>query len=85
MYRQDSLDENEMRELFSREKPELVLDATHPYAAEVTRNIRKACEEAEVSYTRILRTGSGQQNAVLCQGCTGSSRAPERNRQEMFS
>ncbi len=28
------------------------------------RNIRKACEEAEVSYTRILRTGSGQQNAV---------------------
>ena len=58
------LDENEMKELFSREKPELVLDATHPYAAEVTRNIRKACEEAEVSYTRILRTGSGQQNAV---------------------
>nr|WP_299317826.1 precorrin-6A reductase [uncultured Blautia sp.] len=58
------LDENEMKELFSREKPEFVLDATHPYAAEVTRNIRKACEEAEVSYTRILRTGSGQQNAV---------------------
>ena len=58
------LDKNEMKELFSREKPELVLDATHPYAAEVTRNIRKACEEAEVSYTRILRTGSGQQNAV---------------------
>ena len=58
------LDENEMKELFSREKPEFVLDATHPYAAEVTRNIRKACEEAEASYTRILRTGSGQQNAV---------------------
>ena len=54
------LDENEMKELFSREKPELVLDATHPYAAEVTRNIRKACEETEVSYTRILRTGSGR-------------------------
>ncbi len=58
------LDENEMKELFFREKPELVLDATHPYAAEVTRNIRKACEEAEVSYTRILRTGSEQQNAA---------------------
>ena len=58
------LDENEMKELFSREKPELVLDATHPYAAEVTRNIKKACEEAEISYTRILRTGSAQQNAV---------------------
>ena len=58
------LDEQQMRNLFFREKPELVLDATHPYAAEVTQNIRKACEETGVSYTRILRTGSEQQNAV---------------------
>ena len=58
------LDEQQMRDLFFREKPELVLDATHPYAAEVTQNIRKACEETGVSYTRILRTGSEQQNAV---------------------
>lgn len=57
------LDEQQMRDLFFREKPELVLDATHPYAAEVTQNIRKACEETGVSYTRILRTGSEQQNA----------------------
>ena len=58
------LDEQQMKDLFFREKPELVLDATHPYAAEVTQNIRKACEETGVSYTRILRTGSEQQNAV---------------------
>ena len=58
------LDEQQMRDLLFREKPELVLDATHPYAAEVTQNIRKACEETGVSYTRILRTGSEQQNAV---------------------
>ena len=58
------LDEQQMRDLFFRENPELVLDATHPYAAEVTQNIRKACEETGVSYTRILRTGSEQQNAV---------------------
>ena len=58
------LDEQQMRDLFFREKPELVLDATHPYAAEVTQNIRKACEKTGVSYTRILRTGSEQQNAV---------------------
>ena len=45
------LDEQQMRDLFFREKPELVLDATHPYAAEVTQNIRKACEETGVSYT----------------------------------
>ena len=58
------LDEQQMRDLFFREKPELVLDATHPYASEVTQNIRKACEETGVSYIRILRTGSEQQNAV---------------------
>lgn len=58
------LDEAKMKELFEKESPELVLDATHPYAAEVTQNIRRACEEAEISYIRILRTGSAQQNAV---------------------
>lgn len=27
--------------------PSLVIDSTHPYAAEVTKNIRKACEETK--------------------------------------
>ena len=38
----------DMEELFRKEKPEIVLDATHPYAAEVTKNIRTACESAGV-------------------------------------
>lgn len=45
----------DMEELFRRETPEIVLDATHPYAAEVTENIRKACENAGVRYQRVLR------------------------------
>ena len=49
------LDTEDMEELFMRETPEIVLDATHPYAAEVTKNIRKACENAGVSYQRVLR------------------------------
>ena len=44
-----------MEELFRKENPEIVLDATHPYAAEVTKNIRTACESAGVLYQRILR------------------------------
>ena len=36
----------DMEELFHKAAPEIVLDATHPYAAEVTKNIRKACENA---------------------------------------
>ena len=45
----------DMEELFRKENPEIVLDATHPYAAEVTKNIRKACENAGVRYQRVLR------------------------------
>ena len=45
----------DMEELFHKVAPEIVLDATHPYAAEVTKNIRKACENAGVRYQRILR------------------------------
>ena len=39
------LSEEEMEVLFEMERPEIVLDATHPYAAEVTENIRRACEK----------------------------------------
>ena len=45
----------DMEELFHKVAPEVVLDATHPYAAEVTKNIRKACENAGVRYQRVLR------------------------------
>ena len=55
----------EMKELFLREQPELVLDATHPYAAEVTKNIRQACRETGISYQRVLRDqGARQKQAV---------------------
>lgn len=52
----------DMEELFRKEKPEIVLDATHPYAAEVTKNIRTACESAGVLYQRILRP-EGEKNS----------------------
>ena len=38
------------------------MDATHPYAAEVTKNIRTACESAGVLYQRILRP-EGEKNS----------------------
>lgn len=34
---------------------ELVIDATHPYAVEVSQNIRQACRTAECQYIRLLR------------------------------
>ena len=50
-----------MEELFQREAPEIVLDATHPYAAEVTKNIRTACENGSIRYQRVLRP-EGEKN-----------------------
>ena len=32
-----------------------VIDATHPHAAEVTKNIRTACENTGMRYVRLLR------------------------------
>ena len=39
----------EMEALMNELQPEIVLDATHPYAAEVTQNIRSACENTGFS------------------------------------
>lgn len=59
------LDEAAMEQVFSQENPEMVLDATHPYAAEVTVNIRTACEKTQTLYRRVLReSGSHEDKAV---------------------
>lgn len=50
-----------IRELLSKEQElvganyRFVLDATHPYAKDASRNILKACEDAKVAYYRVLR------------------------------
>ena len=38
----------------------LVIDATHPYAVEVTKNIRSAAEAAGLPYLRLLRQSDGE-------------------------
>lgn len=59
------LDEAAMEQIFAQEKPEMVLDATHPYAAEVTVNIRTACEKTQIPYRRVLReSGVHEDKAV---------------------
>lgn len=62
--RSGRLTEEEMGRLFQEKSPELVIDATHPYAAQVTENIRNACRDTEKSYVRVLRAESGHQEAV---------------------
>ena len=49
------LDRDGMKEFFKENGITLVIDATHPYAAQVTENIRKACEALNIKYVRLLR------------------------------
>lgn len=39
----------------AHEQYSMVIDATHPYAVEASRNIRAACEQNDVPYYRVIR------------------------------
>lgn len=49
------MDEEQMREFLRAGGYCVTVDATHPYAVEVSRNIRAACEKEKVPYLRYLR------------------------------
>ena len=49
------MDKTEMIALFSTKRPRIVIDATHPYATQVSENIHLACQEENVRYVRVLR------------------------------
>ena len=53
------LDQEQMVRQMKHYAPKLVIDGTHPYAKEVTRNIEKACQEANCPYIRIKRQEEG--------------------------
>ncbi|MCI6855667.1 MAG: precorrin-6A/cobalt-precorrin-6A reductase, partial [Firmicutes bacterium] len=66
---EERLDEGQMKALIENLKPELVVDATHPFAKDVTCNIKNACLNCDTEYIRLLRGGllkgeeSGQDKA----------------------
>ena len=56
------LDENEMEKLITENKYKLVVDATHPFAQNVTENIQNACKNTKTEYIRLLRNTSDKEN-----------------------
>lgn len=58
------LDSDEMAALMREIGCRAVIDATHPYATEVTANITAACKAAELPYHRLLRSSSELGNCV---------------------
>ena len=57
------LDEKEIAERLTSDT--LLIDATHPYAAEVTDNLRAACAEAGARYERLLRPALPFENCEI--------------------
>lgn len=48
-------DESEFREFFLRENPDMVVDASHPFAKIVTETVKTVCKELHIPYKRIKR------------------------------
>lgn len=55
---QGRLTREEMEALIREQEYQLVIDATHPYAAVVSENVRAACQSTGAEYLRYLRPGS---------------------------
>ena len=64
--RTERLDQTEMEQFFRDEEFDLIVDATHPYAAVVTENIAGACSAVNKEYLRLLRGGSGEVEDAVC-------------------
>ncbi len=52
------LDEDGILAELGRIRPDIVIDATHPYARVVTHNIKDACNKDRIHYIRVLREES---------------------------
>ena len=57
---------SEIIQLLSDTKYDLVIDATHPYAASITESVARACAETGTEYLRLLREASEQAEDALC-------------------
>ena len=58
------LNREEMAAFLDDVKPDLAIDATHPYATAVTETMRRACAAAGVPYKRLLRP-AGEEGRCL--------------------
>ena len=59
------MDRYQMEEFIRNQGIHLVIDATHPYAKEVTKNLKSACEVMQVPYLRLVR-GSEETKESIC-------------------
>ena len=54
-------------QMLSDTKFDLVIDATHPYAASITESVARACAETGTEYLRLLREESDKVSDFTCE------------------
>ncbi len=57
----------DMERFIGGERIELIVDATHPYAAEATANIKLAARNTKTKYLRFLRSESDTDGYISCE------------------
>ena len=64
----ERMDLSAMRNFITVNKPDCVIDATHPYATIVTSTVQKACEETGCEYLRLVRPAAEEhENCIIVQ------------------
>ena len=61
-----------MISVFLQENYAFVVDATHPFATEVSKEIKKACDCTKIPYLRLARNTENEENP-------GDSRTQSKN------
>ena len=60
----ERMDLAEMMNFIQNNKPDCVIDATHPYAVVVTKTIKEACDATNSQYLRYLRQESSTDDCI---------------------
>lgn len=58
------MDGAQIKSFLLKYAPGYVVDATHPYAREVTENLKAACRECRIPYLRLIRETEAETGAV---------------------
>lgn len=66
------MDGGQMERLMREFQPEYVVDATHPYADEASRNIREACGRCRRTYLRLVRESSPADGCIYADDLAGA-------------
>ncbi|MCD8350805.1 MAG: precorrin-6A reductase [Planctomycetaceae bacterium] len=69
------LDEAGMRELIDETACAVVVDATHPYAAQASATIRLAAESTGTEYMRLVRRTGGDADAVYVESAKAAAKS----------